>query len=183
MEADVFPRIGKMPIKEIKPPHVLDVMDRVKKRSPVMANLIKTWNGGVFRYAAGRLLVADDPTYPLRGRVRPKVQHHPHLEVKEIGTFLRAMDGVKADLTTIEACKLLWLTVLRTKNILLARWEDMDFDEAVWRIPAADMKIGQEHIVPLVSAGYRFAALGAGHQWGIPLRFPGALFLEGANQP
>ncbi|MCD4726739.1 MAG: tyrosine-type recombinase/integrase [Pirellulales bacterium] len=149
MEADVFSYIGRMPIKDVKPPHVLSVMDRVKKRSPTMANLIKTWIGGVFRYAAGRLLVEDDPTYPLRGRIRPKVQHHPHLEAKEIGPFLRALDGVKADLSTIAACKLLWLTVLRTKNIRLACWGDIDFDEAVWCIPAADMKTRQSHIVPL----------------------------------
>jgi integrase len=149
LEVDVFPHIGEMPINDIKAPHVLDVMDRVKKRSPVMANLVKTWIGGVFRYAAGRLLVEDDPTYPLRGRKRPPVQHHSHLEAKEIGPFLRALDGVNADLSTIAACKLLWLTVLRTKNIRLARWKDIDFDDAVWMIPAADMKTRQDHVVPL----------------------------------
>ena len=149
MEADVFPYIGKMPIKDVKPPHVLNVVDREKKRSPAMANLVKTWIGGVFRYAAGRLLVENDPIYPLRGRIRTRGRHHPHLEAKGIGPFLRALDGVNADLATIAACNLLWLTVLRTKNIRLARWENIDFDEAVWRIPAADMKMGQEHIVPL----------------------------------
>jgi integrase len=151
LEADVFPYIGDMPIKDVKAPHVLKAIDKVKKRSPVMANLVKTWIGGVFRYAAGRLLVEDDPTYPLRGRKRPTVKHHPHLETKEIGAFLRAMDGVMADMVTIAACKLLWLTVVRTKNIRLARWEDIDFEEAVWRIPAEDMKMDMEHIVPLSS--------------------------------
>jgi hypothetical protein len=75
LEGDVFPYIGKMPIKDVKPPHILDIIDRVKKRSPSMANLVKTWIGGVFRYGAGRLLVEDDPTYPLRGRTRPMVKH------------------------------------------------------------------------------------------------------------
>jgi len=149
LTADAFPYIGDLPIKEVKSPHVLDIMDRVKKRSAVQANLIKTWIGGVFRYAAGRLLVDYDPTYPLRGKKLPKVQHHPHLETKEIGAFLRAMEGVNADLSTMAACKLLWLTVLRTKNIRFARWEDIDFDEALWRIPEDDMKTGQAHIVPL----------------------------------
>ena len=114
-----------------------------------MFDLVKIWIGGVFRYGAGRLLIEDDPTYPLRGKIRLKVKHHPHLEKKEIGPFLRALDGVQADLATIAACKLLWLTVLRTKNIRMARWDDIDFNEAVWRIPAADMKMSQEHIVPL----------------------------------
>jgi hypothetical protein len=43
LAVDVFPHIGEMPIKDVKSPHVLDVMDRVKKRSAVQANLIKTW--------------------------------------------------------------------------------------------------------------------------------------------
>lgn len=149
MEGDILPFIGKMPVKEIKPPHILDIVDRVKKRSSVTANLVKTWISGVFSYAACRLLVEDDPTYPLRGRIKLKVKHHPHLEKKEIGPFLRALDGVQADLVTIAACKLLWLTVLRTKNIRMARWQDINLDEAVWQIPATDMKMGQEHIVPL----------------------------------
>lgn len=117
LEADAFPYIGVLPIKSVKPAHVLDVVERVKKRSPTMANLLKTWIGGVFRYAAGRLLVEDDPTYPLRGSVKlPKVNHHPHLDAKEIGPFLRALESAVAEFPTVAACKLLWLTVVRAMN-------------------------------------------------------------------
>ena len=149
LRADVFPAVGDLPIREVKSPHILSILDKVKKRSPVQADKIKTWIGGVFRFAASRLLVEYDPTYPLRGGKLKKVNHYPHLEAKEIGPFLRAVELVNTDMTTMAAFKLLWLTVNRTKNIRLARWEDIDLESEIWNIPSEAMKMGSEHSIPL----------------------------------
>ncbi len=150
LKRDVYPRIGALPMKTIKPAHVLDLLDQVKKRSPTMAKLTRTWIGGVFRYAVGRLLVEDDPTYPLRGSVKlPKVQHHPHLTAKELPDFLRALDGAIAEFPTLAACKLLFLTAVRANEIRNAEWSEFDMDAAMWRIPAERMKMREEHVVPL----------------------------------
>ena len=147
---DVFPYVGALPMKAIKPAHVLDVQDRVQKRSAAMAKLTRTWIGGVFRYAVSRLLVEDDPTYPLRGSLKvPKVQHHPHLTAKELPTFLRALDGAVAEFPTLAACKLMFLTVVRANELRNAEWSEFDLDAALWRIPAERMKMREEHVVPL----------------------------------
>ena len=41
------------------------------------------------------------------------------------------------------------LTATRTSEVLGATWGEVDLDKAVWTIPAARMKAGKEHRVPL----------------------------------
>lgn len=148
---DAFPHIGDLPIREITPAHIKDVLKRVERRgSPASAKLLKTWIGGVFRYAAGELLVETDPTWPLRNTIRaPKTQHIAHLTAKEIPDFLQALDAVKAEHVTKIAAQLLWLTVVRTVELRCAEWSEFDLDAGVWTIPADRMKMREKHLVPL----------------------------------
>ena len=94
LTADAYPHIGALPIKDITPAHVKDVLKRVERRgSPASAKLLRTWIGGAFRFAAGELLVETDPTWPLRNTIRaPKTQHIQHLAAKEIPAFLQKQD-------------------------------------------------------------------------------------------
>jgi len=147
---DVYPTIGAMPLKGISAATVLGVLDTVKKRSPTMAKHIRTWTGGAFRYAIGRLLIENDPTYALRRSIKlPKTQHHPHLSAKELPAFLRSLDADAGTLPTLTACKLLFLTLVRANEVRQAEWVEFDLDAALWRIPAERMKMREEHVVPL----------------------------------
>ena len=47
------------------------------------------------------------------------------------------------------AFEFLILTATRTSEVLNARWEEIDFDNAIWTIPAERMKANREHRVPL----------------------------------
>ena len=152
-KADAYPRIGALPIREISPAHIKDALKRVAKRgAPTSAKLLQTWIGGVFRYAAGELLVETDPTWPLRNTIRtPVTKHIQHLKSKEIPAFLQALERVQAEHTTKLAAKLLWLTLVRTVELRGAEWQEFDFEAGTWTIPAARMKMRKEHLVPLSS--------------------------------
>jgi integrase len=41
------------------------------------------------------------------------------------------------------------LTATRTGEVIGARWDEVDFDGKIWIVPAARMKAGREHRVPL----------------------------------
>ncbi len=56
--------------------------------------------------------------------------------------------------TSALALRFAILTAARTGELLGARWREIDMVEAVWTIPAARMKAGREHRIPL-----SFAAL------------------------
>lgn len=150
LEGDVFPSIGRLPIKDVKAAHVLDVLRKVEGRSPTQAKLVKTWIGGVFRYAVASLRREDDPTWPLRKAVKTtQVRHHAKLAEKQIGAFLRAIDGAAGDMVTKTATMLLWLTATRANEVTAARWREIDIDDATWIVPPDRMKGRQEHIIPL----------------------------------
>ena len=148
---DAYPYIGVLPIKSVTPAHVKDVLKRVEKRgAPSIAKLLRTWIGGVFRYAAGELMVETDPTWPLRNTIKsPKTQHIAHLAAKEIPPFLQAVEAVQAEHVTKIAVNLLWLTMVRTVELRGAEWGEFDFDAGVWTVPAERMKMREKHLVPL----------------------------------
>lgn len=151
LRGDAFPYIGALPIKSIVPAHIKDVLKRVEKRgSPASAKLLKTWIGGVFRYAAGELLVDTDPTWPLRNTIKaPKTKHIAHLAARDIPAFLQAIEGVQGEYATKMAVQLLWLTLVRTVELRCAEWKEFDLEAGLWTVPAERMKMREPHVVPL----------------------------------
>jgi len=149
-KTNVYPYLGAMNIGAIKPAHILDVLDRIKERAPTTAKVIRMWLGGVFRFAILRLLIEEDPTYPLKGLIKlAKVKHHRPLEAKHVGAFLNRIDQADVWLPTRAACQLLWLTLVRKNELLHAEWTEFDLEQAVWRIPGTRMKMREDHVVPL----------------------------------
>ncbi len=90
-----------------------------------------------------------DHLLPARSKVR-MVKHHAALPYSEIGAFmkdLRGMEGAGA-----AALEFLILTVARTGEVIGARCSEIDIKDRIWVVPAARMKSGREHRVPLSSA-------------------------------
>ena len=50
------------------------------------------------------------------------------------------------------ALEFLILTAARSGEVRGARWNEVDLEAKLWTIPAARMKVGKEHIVPLSAA-------------------------------
>ena len=73
--------------------------------------------------------------------------HHPALHYNLIPEFMAALrdrDGISA-----RALELCILCANRAGEILNAKWEEFDLDAALWTIPAARMKMREEHVIPL----------------------------------
>jgi integrase len=90
-----------------------------------------------------------DKLLPPRSKVR-KVEHHParpHDELANFVAMLRRQEGIAS-----RALEFLILTATRTGEVIGARWDEIDLGEKVWVVPAARMKAGREHRVPLSAA-------------------------------
>jgi integrase len=66
-----------------------------------------------------------------------------------VGELLRAIDAYSGQPTTRLALALSPHVFLRPGELRQAEWSEIDFDAAVWRIPAARMKARRVHVVPL----------------------------------
>lgn len=75
------------------------------------------------------------------------VEHHaalPYAEAHDFMTALRAQEGIGA-----MALEFTILAAARTGEVIGAKWNEFDFDAALWTIPAERMKAKKEHVVPL----------------------------------
>jgi integrase len=151
LAADVFPYIGKLPIRNVTAAHLLEIIRRVEERgAETVALLIRQWSSTIFRYAVATLRADHDPAAALKGAIhRPKVEHRKPLTREKIVQFIKALDKYGGYRTTVIALRLMLLTFVRTVELRKAEWHEFDFERAEWRIPAEKMKMRQPHIVPL----------------------------------
>lgn len=147
----VFPKIGKLPLKAIKPAHVLEVLNAANKdNGPSVAAEAQRTISSVFDLAVSTLKADTDPVYPVRKALpKNKTQHKRPLSVAEIGQLMRDLAGYERNFQTVAAFKLQWLTLARPGEVLGATWSEFDLDGAVWRIPAERMKMRKEHVLSL----------------------------------
>jgi len=149
----VFPKIGLLPVKNITPAHILDVLNTsAKKNGLTVAAEAKRSMSGIFELAVSTLRVNADPVYPVRKALPAnKTQHKRPLTTTEIGQLLRDVERHGGRHETTTAFKLMWLTLCRPNEAVEAQWAEFDLDAAIWHIPAERMKKRKEHTVPLPS--------------------------------
>lgn len=151
-ELYIFPWLGNRPIAEITPPELLAALRRIEERGILeTAHRTQQTCGQVFRHAIATGRAERDISADLRGALTPV--KHGHMATitkpKEIGELLRAIDGYKGTPVAQHALRLAPLVFVRPGELRHAEWEEIDLDNAEWRIPAEKMKMKDPHIVPL----------------------------------
>jgi integrase len=150
---DVFPFIGSDPIADIDAPCLLDMLRKIEKRGALdLAGRTRQVCGQVFRYGIQTGRCKRDPSADLKGALETrKVKHFDAIDAKEIPELLNALERNDARLyaRTRRAIKLSMLTFVRPGELRSATWDEFDFDDAKWIIPAERMKMRRAHIVPL----------------------------------
>jgi len=153
LEMDIFPKIGKLPIADIRPLKILETLRFIEKRGAFeTARRSKQYLGQIFRYAVITERAERDPTIDLKDALCPfQHGHFAALEADDLPDFLRAVETNKARLfpQTLNAIRLLMLTFVRTSELIEAKWSEFDLEKGQWNIPAGRMKMRRPHIVPL----------------------------------
>jgi integrase len=150
------PVIGKLSVQSIDTALVLKVLEPIWTEKPETAARVRGRMESILDWAKVRgYRMGENPArwkghldhlLPSRGKVR-KVEHHAALPYAELPGFLvsvREQEGVAA-----RALEFLLLTGARTGEVIGARWNELDLLDKTWTLPAARMKAGREHRVPL----------------------------------
>jgi len=150
-EKDLFPYIGKIPIDQIKGKDVLACAKRIEARgAQEMAKRSIPLAGRIFRFAIRKGIIEHDPTPHLQEALKPrKVKHMARLDISEFPAFLERMDRYHGNLIIKSALQLMTLTFVRTAELRMMEWQEIDFENKLWRIPSDKMKMALPHIVPL----------------------------------
>ncbi|MEX6312563.1 tyrosine-type recombinase/integrase [Providencia manganoxydans] len=163
LEDNIFAAIGKRNIAELKTRDLLEPIKAVEMsgRLEVAARLQQRVTA-IMRYAVQSGLIDYNPAQDMAGAVATgKRVHRAALELKRLPKFLQRIDAYKGRPLTKLAVKLTLLVFIRSSELRFARWDEIDFENAMWTIPAEreviegvkhshrGSKMRTTHLVPL----------------------------------
>tara|TARA_R110002020_G_scaffold126738_4_gene284601 strand:- start:10802 stop:12046 length:1245 start_codon:yes stop_codon:yes gene_type:complete len=147
-----MPSIGARPISEITAAEILVPLRRIEaKGNYETARRVRSSVGQIFRYAIATARTDNDPTFGLKGALTaPVVSHRAAItDKKTFGGLLRAIWAYEGMPETRLALQMMALLYPRPGELRQATWSEIDFDKAIWTLPASRMKMRREHRKPL----------------------------------
>lgn len=151
LDKAILPAVGSKPVRDVTTEDVRAIIWKKKDEGfDAAAGNIRGVLKRLFDYAITAGLVTVNPVLalPMRHVHRAKARERA-LTPEEIHKFLKAAFESNIRRQFKIAMHLILLTMVRKSELLLARWEHVDFEQGEWHIPAAHSKTGKPHIVYL----------------------------------
>ncbi len=150
-ERDLKGLFGRLKMTEITHEDLRSLCDKIVERgAPATAVHAREVVHMVFRYAMERGHKYENPAELVRptsiARFQPKDRS---LTPEEIRILYQYLERISTSPTIRLAVKVLLLTMLRKSELIEATWEEINFTDAVWTIPAERMKRRNPHNVYL----------------------------------
>lgn len=151
LDKDVIPGIGDKQVAEVTADDVLAITDKIKARgADQMALATRNVLKRLFAYAIARGLTKFNPAAAVEAKyIATAKSRDVALSSEEVGRLLRSIYQSSMKRANKLALHLLILCMVRKSELIEARWDEVDFDEAVWSIPGERMKKDRPHVVPL----------------------------------
>jgi len=151
-----MPKIGRLVVRDITRAHVVAVLQPIWEAKNETASRVRLHIERILDLAGAKgLRTGDNParwkgnlelSFPARAKVG-KAVHYAALSVADMPAFmgkLRTCDTMAA-----KALHYAILMAARSGEVRHAEWDEIDFDKGLWTVPAARMKGGKIHRVPL----------------------------------
>lgn len=149
-------KFGKVPVSKVDTRHVLSAIEPLWHDRTETATRLRGRIERVLDYARvkgyrtgenparwrGHLSFILPP--PAQIRERKHLAAMPYAQVPVFMSWLRGVEGY-----TARALELAILTAARSGEVRKATWDEIDLKRAIWTVPAARMKAGVQHQVPL----------------------------------
>lgn len=187
MEALLFPEIGHKAVSSLKTSDLIQPIRKIERRgTPDIAARMKMAICGVMKYATQEGLIDNNPARDLDGSVTPrKVTHRAALPLNRLPELLTRIDAYPGRPLTRLAVQLTLLVFIRSSELRLARWSEIDVDRALWTIPGERVpiegvkhshrgaKMKTPHLVPLSRQAVAVLEQVKALSGGFDLIFPG----------
>lgn len=163
LEDNLFSAIGNRSIEELKTRDLLTPIKVVEATGHLeVASRLQQRTTAIMRYAVQSGLIDYNPAQEMAGAVASSNRvHRPALELKRLPELLYRIDGYTGRPLTRLAVELTLLIFIRSSELRFARWSEIDFETAMWTIPAEreaiegvkhsqrGSKMRTPHLVPL----------------------------------
>jgi integrase len=161
LEQYAYPVIGETIIKDVDTALIMRILQSIWLTKNETAGRLRGRLENILDWAAVQGFRAVENPARWKGHLDNllaspgKVQKRNHFkalsysEINALILALRANGSVSA-----KALEFLILTAARTGEIIGAKWDEIDFDNQLWIVPADRMKAGREHRIPLSSRAF-----------------------------
>ena len=151
LEKDIFPRLGDMPVSELTAPNTIEAIRPISKRGnhETVKRLCQRLNE-VMVFATNTGLIHHNPLAGIKEAFQtPTKNHLPALAPNELPALMKSIESASVNFTT--RCLIYWQlhTMVRPNEAAGTRWDEIDFEKALWKIPAERMKGRKPHVVVL----------------------------------
>ena len=150
-----FPSIGDTEVEKLTAADFAEVLKPIWLTKPETASRIKQRCERVMIWCLANGLVSSNPVaavealLPKQKTKRDRVSHFPSVPWRDIPSTCTPL-FLKSPLSVgRQALLFLILTAARSGEVRGATWDEIDFRNRVWTIPADRMKAGKPHRVPL----------------------------------
>jgi integrase len=149
----IYPVLGRLPIEEIRPIHVDDVLNRiVTAGAPTVANDALRYMFRMFHYAVKRKWIESNPAYgfEISDAGGTEVPRERWLSRDEIAALAKAMtDTANFGRINELAVWILLALCVRKMELLSAKWSEFDLSKGVWSLQPGRTKKSLAIEIPL----------------------------------
>jgi len=150
-ENHLFQKIGHRPIDKLLAPEVIKVLKPLAGKGSLetLHKIIGHLNE-IMKHAVNTGRIHHNPLAGVRAAFEtPKVTHMATIKPEELPKLIKAISY--SNITLVTRCLLEFQlhTMVRSSEAAKASWDEIDFENQLWEIPAERMKMKVKHTVPL----------------------------------
>ena len=151
-------KIGNVAIKDIERKDYIEIILNVQKKGRIETGLrILSLVSKVYQFAVTNGYVEHNIIVDIDKKATLLINKEKHLpaltERKDIEQLLKDINSIedkfRSDISTIFIFKLIPYVFVRSENIRLMCWDDLDLEKGLWAIPKEKMKMNVDFVCPL----------------------------------
>lgn len=147
----LLPTVGHLPITDITPMQVIEVLRPLEKAGKLETlsrlcqriNELMVWAQNTGQLEHNRLGGIKEAF------ISPTSTRMKTIKPQELPLLMQRLNSSNLALATRCVFEFQLHTMVRPGEAVTARWQDIDFANSIWNIPAELMKMGRPHQVPL----------------------------------
>lgn len=151
--------LGNVAIKDVKRIDIINILEKIQNKGVIeTAHRLLSLMNKIYMFAVTKgyiehNIIADIDKKSVLVPSNKNI-HHPAItspnEIKELLKDINSMEEkYRCDISVIFIFKIIPYVFVRSENIRLMRWKELDLEKGVWEIPQERMKTNVDFVCPL----------------------------------
>ncbi len=151
--------LGNIAIKDIKRVDIINILEKIQNKGIIetahrLLSLInKIYMFAVTKEYVEHNIIADIDKKSVLVPSNKNIHHPAITSPEEIKELLKDINSIeekfKSDISVIFIFKIIPYVFVRSENIRLMRWDELDLEKGIWEIPKEKMKTHIDFVCPL----------------------------------